>query len=176
MLRTSILALSVLLAPRLITAQQCANPNGGPIASCVATDNSSCLKADMCVSGDFSSFTLHCFDLPPNKSGIFFYSDAPQMSGGLMFQNGSNLCLAGSPAQGSTSGLCRLPGLMNSGPAGTFSKTLSGPNGVGAGTCMITAGKTWYFSAWYRDGNSAGTCNPGAPSTNFANGWGAFLN
>ena len=80
----------------------------------------------------------------PSVNGIFFYGD---LRATTPLGNGT-LCVAGS------AGIFRLPPVLSSNAAGEASRAIdlaSPPSPAGT----ITAGSTWNFQLWFRDGGSS---------------------
>ncbi|MFT7669853.1 MAG: agmatine deiminase [Planctomycetota bacterium] len=124
---------------RLDCQGQCVN------AFCVSTSNSSGVAAQIDAVGEFGisdeNFTLVASGVIPNSFGLFFYG---ANEGQTPFGAGW-LCLSGSVA--------RLnPALVGS-ASGVVAHSVDFQNGsAGVGPNQITAGSTWKFQYWYRDG------------------------
>jgi hypothetical protein len=116
----------------------------GPASYCTSSPNQTGLPALIAGSGSTNlsdnAFTLTANQLPPNKTGLFFYGrDAVQLPLGNGFR-----CVGGGQ-------LFRLPP-QSSGPSGVLTRTLdftAAPFASGPG--QILPGTLWRFQCYYRD-------------------------
>ena len=119
-----------------------------PTNVCLSSVNSTGLEALMGYGGSnhiaANDFVLYAFNLPPNKTGLFFFSQTQTL---VPFGNGWR-CV-GSP-------LTRLPA-TTSNSFGDLTWPLN-LNALPGGLTMHT-GETWYFQAWYRDPAAGGAGN-----------------
>ena len=98
--------------------------------------------------------TLNASELPHFTFGFFIGSlqAAPTPVTGV---NDGLLCLAGSIGRYS-----RQHEIRNSGALGRIALTLDlNDTPTPTGIISVTAGQTWYYQAWYRDGNPVPTSN-----------------
>ncbi len=119
-----------------------------PTNVCLSSVNSTGVEALMGFGGtnhiSSNNFVLYAFNLPPNKTGLFFFSQTQTL---VPFGNGWR-CV-GSP-------LTRLPATTSN----SFGD-LTWPLNLNAlpGGLAMHSGETWYFQAWYRDPAAGGAGN-----------------
>ena len=124
---------------------------------CTAAANSTGGSASISASGSDSAaannLTLGAEGMPSNQFGIFVVSATQGFNPGLGGASNGNLCLSGSI------GRYRGPGeILSTGATGSFELPIDlSAIPQGAGTVPTTAGQTWNFQAWYRDGVGAGS-------------------
>ena len=124
---------------------------------CTAAANSTGAPASISAAGSDSAaannLTLSADGMPSNQFGIFIVSPTQGFNAGVGGSSNGNLCLSGSI------GRYRGPGeILSTGAAGSFVLPIDlTAIPQGAGTVPTSAGQTWNFQAWYRDGVGAGS-------------------
>ena len=100
-----------------------------------------------------NDITLTASSLPPNQFGIFAVAPFQGFVPGTGGTSNGNLCLSGSL------GRYAGPGeILSSGASGEFQLAIDLQTiPQGGGTTGTSAGQTWNFQAWYRDGVGLGS-------------------
>ena len=100
-----------------------------------------------------NGLTLTASSLPPNQFGIFVVAPFQGFVPGTGGTSNGNLCLAGSLGRYAQPGQVRPTGA-----AGRFELAIDlTAIPQGGGTVPTTAGQTWNFQGWHRDGVGLGS-------------------
>jgi len=124
--------------------------SGGGVGTnyCQSGPNGSVISASGSASVGSNNLTLDCDNIPNNTFGLFYFGDGTANS---PLGNGVRCVSANSATT-------RLGPPINSGSSGTFTRAVDLPT-PSAGGSVITAGSTWYFQAWFRDGSTSDLSN-----------------
>ena len=132
---------------------------GGPLGTnyCTAVANSTGVAGAISAAGNPSAssnnVSLMAIGIPAQQFGIFVTSMSQAFVPGAGGTSNGNLCVGG------TIGRLSAPNqIQNSGTTGEFSLALDlTAIPQGSGFVTVTAGETWNYQAWYRDGVGLGS-------------------